>query len=208
MPTHVEFWNKAAEKYARRPIKDMPSYERTMESTRAWLSPTDRVLEIGSGSGSTALLLAPDVAHIVAADISSEMVRIGTEKAQAEGVKNVTFREAAVPMDAFDGNPVDAVLAFNLLHLVPDPDATTRAVFKTLKPGGVFISKTPCLAGKSMIRLAVRAMQIVGFAPDVGFFDVATLEGYMTRSGFEIVETGGYPDTSDQRRFIVARKPG
>ena len=55
------------------------------------LPETDHILEVGCGTGSTALLLAADVAHVTASDISGNMIRIAMEKASTEGVANVSF---------------------------------------------------------------------------------------------------------------------
>ena len=53
----AKFWDKAAAKYAKSPIEDIEAYNYTIGRTRSYLSPTDRVLEVGCGTGSTALLL-------------------------------------------------------------------------------------------------------------------------------------------------------
>jgi hypothetical protein len=49
----VRFWNGAARKYAKRPLSDVPGYERTPERTRSHLKPSDVVLAFGSGTGTT-----------------------------------------------------------------------------------------------------------------------------------------------------------
>ena len=72
------FWNRVARKYAALPIADVAGYERSLERTRSYLRPTDKVLEFGCGTGGTALKLAPSVASIVATDISGEMIAIAT----------------------------------------------------------------------------------------------------------------------------------
>ena len=76
MPTSEGFWNKTAEKYAATPIKDMASYEETLTRTRGYLGPEDNVLELGCGTGTTALKLAPSVAHLTGSDISEGMIAI------------------------------------------------------------------------------------------------------------------------------------
>lgn len=204
MTTDVQFWDKIARKYAARPIADMDAYEHTLERTRSYLAPTDHVAEIGCGTGGTALLLAPSVAHYLAADVAPEMTRIGQE--QAAGVDNL--RCVTLPADApLPGAPdLDAVLAFNLLHLVPDLDAVLRVAHAGLKPGGLFISKTTCLAEKgSWLRVMVRLMQMLGKAPFVRFLKIAELEHAIQAAGFEIVETGNFP-ANPPSRYIVARK--
>ena len=201
------FWDKVARKYAQSKIGDMEAYQTTMARTRLHLHAEDRVLEMGCGTSSTALLLAPDVAHITASDISGEMIEIGKEKVWDQGISNVTPTQGVIGDPGLDGE-YDAMLAFNLLHLVPDPAGTIARVFDQLPPGGRFISKTPCMAGKRwFLGPLVGLLRLFGKAPDtVRFFKVAELERMITSAGFEIIETGDYPRKMPSH-FVVARKP-
>jgi len=74
------FWNRVAARYAARPLKDVAAYEALLGDVAGRLQPTDTVLEIGCGTGGTAIRLAPRVAHWLATDFSSEMVRIAQAK--------------------------------------------------------------------------------------------------------------------------------
>ena len=96
MQTAETFWDKNAEKYSRSPVKNVPAYERTLERTRSYLSADDEVLELGCGTGSTALLLADAVKHITGSDISANMIGIARAKAQDKKTANVTFVQATV----------------------------------------------------------------------------------------------------------------
>ncbi len=211
MQNAEQFWDRAAEKYAKSPIADMASYTTTLERTRNYLSPNDIVLEIGCGTGSTALLLAGDVSHITASDLSANMIAAGTEKAQEQGVSNVTFVAAELFDNAIGDGPYDVVLAFNVLHLMQDPAAAIGRIHGLLKPGGMFISKTVCQSGAGtplkfrLIKLILPLMQWMGKAPYVNFMEIAELEDIISSAGFEIMETGSYP-ASPPSRYIVARK--
>lgn len=205
------FWDRVAEKYARRPIADMTSYTRTLDRTRSYLSPKDRVLELGCGTGSTALLLAESVASISASDLSAEMIRIGKAKAREQGIKNVTFHTAELFDDALNVGPYDAVLALNLLHLLPDPAAAARRINGLLTPGGLFISKTVCVPPRGwglkmgIVKMILPIMQWLGKAPFVRFMHIEELESAISEAGFRIVESANYPAMSPSR-YIVARK--
>ena len=76
MQTATRFWDKTAGRCAKMPIRDVEAYEYTLERTRSYLAKTDGVLELGCGTGSTALLLAGSVAGITGNDISPNMIGI------------------------------------------------------------------------------------------------------------------------------------
>ncbi|MDX1785085.1 MAG: methyltransferase domain-containing protein [Roseovarius sp.] len=206
MTTHAEFWDRIAPKYAQKPIADTTAYETTMRRTRQYLAASDRVLELGCGTGSTAVRLAPDVAQFTGTDISGEMIRIAQGRAEAAGTANLTFATT----QAFDlqppAAPFDTVLAFNLLHLLEDVPAALREIHAQIKPGGLFISKSGCLGGGwPFLRWAIRVMQMVGKAPHVGFFTTRQLEEMISDAGFEILETGDYP-AKPPSHLVVARR--
>ncbi|MBO6901496.1 MAG: class I SAM-dependent methyltransferase [Rhizobiaceae bacterium] len=201
-----EFWNRIARKYAANPIKDMAGYNLTMDRTRAYLAADDDILEVGCGSGATALLLAPNVGHITASDISSEMIAIGREKAAEAKVANIDFVRATPFDDAFPAAPYNAVLAFNFLHLTPDVPATLRRLAGLLRPGGLLISKTANIGGMKQLvfRPVIAVMRLFGKAPSgLSYKTPKQLEAMIGAAGFEIVESDFH---GDSRPFIVARK--
>jgi ubiquinone/menaquinone biosynthesis C-methylase UbiE len=204
----ARFWDRAARKYAKSPITDMAGYERTLERTRTYLGGTDTVLELGCGTGTTALKLAPHVKRIIAADVSAEMIAIAKEKAAAQGCPNAEFVVATAEDAPWPDSSCDAVLAFNVLHLVAGRTAALAAVHRMLRPGGLFISKTPCLREMNpLIRLAVPVMQAIGKAPYVDTFSATDLEREIEAAGFAIVERARHGSKrKDARIFIVGRK--
>ncbi len=204
----ARFWDRIARKYAKDPIADMAGYERTLEETRRYLKPSDSVFEFGCGTGTTALRLAPSVGHLTATDISSEMIAIAREKAATEGVANVSFEVATPDASTLPAQTFDVALGFNVLHLVAARDAALRGVHRVLKPGGLFVSKTPCLSEMNpAIRLLVPFMQAFGKAPYVAFFSAAELERAIVDAGFEIIERARHGvKGKDVRPFFVARK--
>lgn len=210
MKPTAEFWDGIATKYAASPIRDMDAYEYTLERVRSYLRAEDEVLELGCGTGTTALKLADAVAQIDATDVSNAMLDIGREKATAQGVSNVAFRQVELSKED-TGRDYDVVMAFNLLHLVDDTETSLAQIHEQLKPGGLFISKTPCPTDGSAplwvraMLLALPVLQLLGRAPSVNFMKIQHLEAAITWAGFEIIETGNYP-VRPPSRFLVARK--
>jgi ubiquinone/menaquinone biosynthesis C-methylase UbiE len=204
----MRFWDRAAARYASSPIADKGGYERSLQATRDRLTSDDRVLEIGCGTGTTALRLAPHAGYILATDLSGEMIAIARQKSSAEPFRNFRFEVGAVSALELEPDSFDAVLAFNLLHLVASLETCLAEIYRALKPGGQFISKTPCLSLMSpLIGVAVPVMKVLGKAPSVKIFAPGQLEAAIAGAGFENIEIEWHGTRGkDIRPFIVARK--
>ncbi len=204
----ARFWDRIARKYAADPIADMAGYENTLARTRDYLKGDETAFEFGCGTGTTALKLAPSLGRIVATDISSEMIAIAREKARAEGCANAEFEVAMPDAAPWSDGSFDVAFGFNVLHLVAAREAALRGVHRLLKPGGLFISKTPCLKEMNpVIRLAIPVMQLFGKAPYVSVLSGPELEREIEAAGFEIVERARHGTRGrDARPFLVARK--
>lgn len=210
MPSHDEFWNTTAESYAAKPVADPASFERKIEITSALMRPDHTVLEIGCGTGSLAVRLAPYAAEVHGLDISREMVRIARDKAKAQGVSNVHFHEGAFDegFDRFGPSSVDGLCAYSVLHLMQDRPGALRRMFALLRPGGFLVCSTVCLAESWVpYRPLIRVMQWLGKAPwvDVGL-SKQRLHADVRDAGFVELET---PDVGAKAMvdFLVARKP-
>ncbi|MHA7818885.1 MAG: class I SAM-dependent methyltransferase [Erythrobacter sp.] len=204
--TDQQFWDRIAPKYARKPIKDEAAYEAMVKQVRRVLRPNDRVLELGCGTGSTALLLAPHVERVIATDISSKMIEIALSKLGSHTPENIEFRQADAA-DLIGTGSFDAILASSLLHLVRSVPLVLEQAFKQLRPGGLFIAKTVCLKHASApIRAMVRILSWIGLAPKVAFLSLDDLETEIDRAGF-LIEHIEYFGTSQINPFIVARRP-
>jgi SAM-dependent methyltransferase len=188
----ARFWDRISRKYARDAIADQGGYERTLDRTRALLKPDDRVLELGCGTGTTALRLAGDVRSYLATDLSAGMIEIAREKQSVSAVGRF-----------------NAVLGFNYLHMVRDVPGTLRRIHTLLAPGGLFISKTPCLGDMNPLLSLVLlpAMRAIGKAPYVSVFRQAELCRLVSSAGFDLIATENHASRGNDRRpCIVARK--
>ncbi len=204
----IRFWDRSSKSYARSRISDQAGYERTLERTCLLLKPGVRVLELGCGTGTTALRLAAGVESYLATDISAGMITIAQEKLAATPITGLAFRAATAEALASEAARFDAVLGFNYLHLVRDLAGTLRSIHALLAPGGLLITKTPCLGDMNpLIRLALPLMQMVGKAPYAGVFSAQELSDLITVADFEIVSTERHASKGkDSRPFIVARR--
>lgn len=196
------YWNGIARKYSRRPVPNPDAYAETLRRIRARLSPRDRVLELGCGTGSTALTLTPHVARYAAVDVAEEMIAIAREKDASGAVAFSVIDAEARAAPVVEGG-WDAVLALNLYHLTTDLDGALSRAASLLRPGGHLISKTPCLAEQWWLRPIAGAMRLFGKAPAIAFLSTRELEAAIKRAGFEIIEADDLPAPS---RLVIARK--
>ena len=203
--TDAAFWDKMAPSYAKSPIANPDAYEETLARVRTYLKPDANVLELGCGTGSTALKLVDNVATYEATDVSQGMIDIANAKLEGLTGKRPTFRVAGTGATDYATSTPDTVLAFNLLHLLPNLEATLKVIHDLLPEDGVFISKSPALSEKWYYGPMIGVMRLIGKAPYVRTLGVDELDTLITKAGFRIIETGLYPPTTPSR-FIVARK--
>ena len=206
LSTEARFWDRFAARYARKPVADEAAYRHKLEVTRRYLKPGMKVLEFGCGTGSTALAHAPYVGQITATDLSAKMIEIAVEKARKANAANVEFRQMAfADFDAPDGS-FDAVLGMSILHLLADWEAAIEKAYRLLKPGGVFVSSTACIADMNpLLGLVLPVGRALRLLPHVERFRRPALEDALTRAGFKLSEN--WQPGKGKAVFIVATKP-
>jgi 2-polyprenyl-3-methyl-5-hydroxy-6-metoxy-1,4-benzoquinol methylase len=136
--------------------------------------------------------------------VSAAMIAIGRQKAAHAGIDNISFRQSGV--EDFDTDAsYDMVLALNLLHLLPDRTAALAKIHRLLKPGGLFISSTVCLADRMwFMRPVIPVLQWVGKAPYVSFAGAKDVLREVAAAGFE--EDEHWTHGRANNLFLVAGK--
>jgi len=94
------------------------------------VSSSDRVLDLGAGTGVVAKVALQRAASVVAADISCSMLL----RAKRRGV--VQAVASASPALAFADRSFDGVAASFVLNHISDPDGCLREITRILRPGG------------------------------------------------------------------------
>ncbi len=166
-----EFWNKSADNYDKTEERFDVIHRRSRELAKGHLNETDLVLDYGCGTGTTACELAGQVREIRGIDISDKMIELAEMKAAAGDVPNVTFSQGDIFDKDLAPGSFDAILAFNMLHTVPDPESVMNRVHELLKPDGLLLSVTPCLGGKMSIGVRLRIL-LVGVLGRIGVIPV------------------------------------
>lgn len=178
------FWDRTAHRYDRSmwllggPMKPML---RLLSEEVAGL---EQVLEVAAGTGLVTRVIAPVVGRLVASDYAEAMVRRLADRAQEEGLDNVEVRQLDVL--ALDGTEsYDAVVAANVLHLLPDLDGALSALLSVLRPGGRLVVPTYCHRQNLLSRATSAAMSAFGF-PGQRQLDLDRLQQLMTERGLVV----------------------
>jgi ubiquinone/menaquinone biosynthesis C-methylase UbiE len=204
-------WDKQAPGYDKRNLRIYESaYELSIKKARTVLSPDQKVLEIGCGTGIIALGIAPFVESVVATDISPRMVAVAKSKAESLSITNVEFRVCDGYALPYEGQAFDAVLLFNVLHFVKEPIALLHEAHRLLKPSGHLVSATDCYAEPAPLPFRIglgiqRLLDLIGVIPFLGYYKKEDIHQLLEQCALAVVETGVlHPVPANY--YVLARK--
>jgi len=103
-------------------------------------SPTDVVLDLGTGKGNTALAVAPKVARVIAVDLDEGAMRSLREVVEARGIGSrvdVRCIDVTKPFPVDDGT-IDIVTCRAAFHHFSDGQRVLSEVARVLRPQGQF----------------------------------------------------------------------
>lgn len=153
--------------------------------------PGGQVVELGCGTGLYTRAYAPRCAAVTAIDASRPMVE--RARAALAAMPNVQVRLADAVATGLDARSADAVVAVNLLHIVPDAPAVLAEARRLLRPGGVLVAADATGEGLSARQAVVSMWRILrrwGLMREKGQRNLgqASLEALVTSAGFESPE--------------------
>ena len=122
------------------------------------IAPTDKILEIGTGSGYLTALLASLGQHVVSVDIEPEFTMTAANKLGRHGIRNITLETGDGARGWDRQQPYDVIVITGSLPILPE------AFRQSLAPGGRLIA----IVGQSpaMEVLRVRRVDAVAFRED------------------------------------------
>lgn len=101
----------------------------------AELKPTDRVLDVSTGTGEPGLTAATKVAHVVATDVAEDMVEIARKNAEARGLENFEAKVADAEHLPFSDGEFDAAVCRLGTMYFASPAAGVKEIARVVKPG-------------------------------------------------------------------------
>ena len=138
----IEVWNRISDLYQREiDPRFTPVVDAVIE--RAGLTAGERVLDLGTGTGSVVERAAAIVggdARVVGVDISPDMLAMARQRIAARGLINVALRNGRGESIPADDDSFDVVLSSLTLMYVIDRAAAAKEIVRVLRPGGRLIA--------------------------------------------------------------------
>jgi len=131
-------FNKQAALYATSPVHRYgPSLPVLVEMSAP--KPVDLVLDVATGTGNTALALAPLVLRVTGLDVASAMLDQARGRAQAEKIQNAEFVSGSAEEIPFPDAEFSLVVSRHAPHHFHGLHKFLSEVRRVLKPGGRFV---------------------------------------------------------------------
>ena len=138
---------------------------------------TDKVLEIGTGSGYMAALLAARAEHVVTVESRSELAELARQNLQQANVTNVTVEVGDGANGWSPRGPYDAIVVSGSVPTLPD------ALLKQLRVGGrmaIVVGQAPVMEAQLITCTAEGVYNTVILFETV----IPALEGIACKGGF------------------------
>jgi ubiquinone/menaquinone biosynthesis C-methylase UbiE len=179
------YWDRHAKNYARSMAllgKPMP---RALALSEQAVNGAENALEVAAGTGLFSVAIARRVTRLVATDYAPAMLRILEQRAREHGLTNVKCVPADIHALPFASESFDAVVAANVLHLLPDLPKALAELARVLKPNGVLVAPTFCHDETRLSWLVSRVLAVTGF-PSRRRFTAASLRAALAGAGFAV----------------------
>ena len=152
-------------------------YDGTGTAVARLIRPGDTVLETGAISAA----IAPTCARVVATDYSEGMLKQARKKLAR--FPHVVVEQADITDLHYADDSFDAVVAGNVIHLLPEPGDALKELKRVVRPGGTIIVPTYVIPKKRAHTMFLRLISRFG----VHFqehFDPASYRAFFERMGY------------------------
>ena len=156
-------------------------YYGTGSAVARLIRPGDTVLECACGTGTITAAIAPACARVVATDYSEGMLKQAGKKLTR--YPNVVVEQADITHLRYADDSFDAVVAANVIHLLPEPGDALKKLKRVTRPGGTIIVPTYVIPKKRAHTIFLKLISRCG----VHFqehFDPASYRAFFERMGY------------------------
>ncbi len=196
----AEAWERAATGWGKRAdrVRSFGMPVSAWMIDHAALQPGQLVLELAAGPGDTGFLASELIkpgGTLITSDVAEAMLGVARERAEAQGIDNVEFKQLQLEWIDLDTASVDTVLCRWGIMLVADPETAVREIRRVLKPGGtVAVAVWDEAAKNPWATIPGRALIELGHAerpdPDAPGMFVLAAPGRLA----ELLQSAGFVD--------------
>lgn len=113
---------------------DAPDLDALRQAAR--LQGTEKVLDIGTGTGHTAIAVAAGAAQVTGLDLTPAMLDQARDLARERGLDNVRFDEGDAQAMSYADDSFDLITCRVCAHHFADPVAVVAETARVVRPGG------------------------------------------------------------------------
>jgi ubiquinone/menaquinone biosynthesis C-methylase UbiE len=134
-----------------------------------------RVLDLGSGDGTTAVPAAQLGADVLAVDIASNLVAAGNARAGSLNLSNLRFREGdASDLNELDDDGFDLVVSMFGAMFAPRPADVSKEIVRVTRPGGRIVMGNWIPGDPTLVAQILRISSAYSPPPPEGFVSPMT----------------------------------
>jgi ubiquinone/menaquinone biosynthesis C-methylase UbiE len=179
------FWDKVASVYDFfENVYNGKVYKGTGQKVAEEIVKDDEVLECACGTGAISVYIAPKCAHLVATDMSKNMLKQTDKKTRDYG--NVETRIVDMRHLDYADDSFNKVVAGNVIHLLDDPKAAVAELIRVCKPGGKVIIPTYINIYSGKLSVLARLLGKAG-ANFKRQFDLESYKKFFRKTGYNDV---------------------
>jgi ubiquinone/menaquinone biosynthesis C-methylase UbiE len=153
------------------------------------VTPESRVLDVATGGGHTALAFASHAAHVVASDLTQEMLKAATAFIQGRGAQNVSFVEVDAEALPFGEAEFDVVTCRIAPHHFGEIRQAVREFARVLRLGGRLVLVDSLAPAEPELDAFINGVEVLRDPTHVRSYTEAEWRSFVAEAGLSVLET-------------------
>lgn len=160
----MNFWDKISDLYDAIEAINGSVYKEMTDTVERLVPAGAKVLDCAAGTGELSIAAAKKAESVLCTDLSGKMLKNAQKKAASLGIQNISFETRNLFHLDDPDETYDVVIAGNVLHLLTDPQAAVKELYRVTKKGGKLLLPTFTTSGKGLVLM--KLYKFAGFAPE------------------------------------------